>query len=111
MFKTTEHQVRNRATNMVETFFMNNVSAYIKHGMADLLKAKKLSALPDDTPGELMNLQQGTKWKEHWMFQHPVITTSNVYDIGLVMLFLLQIWAHITCWSIDFSPEEMVVIT
>ncbi|KAI9244212.1 hypothetical protein EDC94DRAFT_667540 [Helicostylum pulchrum] len=81
VFKTTEHQVMSKSTGEMQTFFMNKPSEYLKHIVADPLKGPKVSALPDDAPDEIMTLQQGSKWREHPMFQHPMISTDNRSDI------------------------------
>lgn len=81
VFKTTEHQVMSKSTGEIQTFFMNKPSEYLKHIVADPLKGPKVSALPDDAPDEIMTLQQGSKWREHPMFQHPMISTDNRSDI------------------------------
>lgn len=38
-------------------FYMNPPSEYIKHVLADPTKAPEVTALPDETPGELVNMQ------------------------------------------------------
>ena len=45
--------------------------------MADPIKLSMLSSFPDYTTNSFSNLQQGSKWREHLMFQHPMITHNS----------------------------------
>ncbi|KAG2192019.1 hypothetical protein INT47_008245 [Mucor saturninus] len=83
VFKTTEHTGVNKKTGKNHSFFMNKPSEYMKHIIADPRQAPKVTALPDETTGELISLQQGEKWRKHEMFQHPMLTTSAGQDLWI----------------------------
>ncbi|KAG2191191.1 hypothetical protein INT47_005852 [Mucor saturninus] len=83
VFKTTEHTGVNKKTGKNHSFFMNKPSEYMKHIIADPRQAPKVTALPDETTGELISLQQGEKWRKHVMFQHPMLTTSAGQDLWI----------------------------
>ncbi|KAG2208987.1 hypothetical protein INT47_011127 [Mucor saturninus] len=83
IFKTTEHQGINRKIGTSHSFYMNKPSEYLKHTIADPVIAPKFTASPDFSSDELMNLQQGDKWKYHPMFQHPMIAMPRGQDFWL----------------------------
>lgn len=76
--KTTKHTVKNNKTNAIHTFYMNKPSAYLECLMADPLKSKQLSALPDYTNHRVNNMQQGSKWRTHPLLQRPMIHHNGI---------------------------------
>jgi hypothetical protein len=56
---------------------VNLPSTYLRQFVANPEKSSQLSPLPDHTPGQLVSLQQGQKWKEHPLFQPPMVTKND----------------------------------
>ncbi|SAL97269.1 hypothetical protein [Absidia glauca] len=65
------------AGSIPRTFFMNLPSTYLKQLVANPVRCRQISALPDYTPNQVSSLQQGLKWKTHPLFQQPVMTVMD----------------------------------
>ncbi|CEP07513.1 hypothetical protein [Parasitella parasitica] len=83
VMKTTEHTVavkkteNGRPVDKLFTFSMNAPSELIKLLVANPSITNKVSLLPDETPGELVESNQGYKWRTHKLFQHPMVTLNS----------------------------------
>jgi hypothetical protein len=78
------------AGSIPRTFFMNLPSTYLKQLVANPVRCRQISALPDYTPNQVWSLQQGPKWKTHPLFQQPVMTVNGLdYWVGDI------IWASL----------------
>ncbi|SAL95007.1 hypothetical protein [Absidia glauca] len=52
-------------------------STYLKLLVADPIRCKGISALPDYTPNQLVSLQQGQKWRTDPLSQQPVLSVNG----------------------------------
>ncbi|KAL0086822.1 hypothetical protein F4703DRAFT_1942034 [Phycomyces blakesleeanus] len=72
--------------NERHVLWMNKPSDYIKFTMTCPGKSSQISALPDFTENQRLNLDQGEKWKENPLLQHPMITSNGMdYWVGDVV--------------------------
>ncbi|CAO3657042.1 unnamed protein product [Mucor hiemalis] len=76
----SKHVVTNKK-NEEHAFYMNKPSVYLEYLMSDPVKNPMLSSLSDDTIGQYNCLQQGAKWREHPMFQNPMVTLADGDDV------------------------------
>jgi len=79
VFPATHVEVRASAaeTDVINTV-LNLPSEHLKLMMANPLKSKKITSLPDRTPNKAISLQQGYKWRTHPLFQQPMHTIDEV---------------------------------
>ncbi|KAL0094512.1 hypothetical protein F4703DRAFT_1922105 [Phycomyces blakesleeanus] len=61
----------------IHKFSINMPSEYIKNMMACSGKTLQLSALPDFTENQRLHLNQGDKWIESPLLQHPMLTIQG----------------------------------
>ncbi|KAL0078702.1 hypothetical protein F4703DRAFT_1876591 [Phycomyces blakesleeanus] len=74
------------ANNERHVLWMNKPSDYIKFTMTCPGKSSQISALPDFTENQQLNLNQDEKWKENPLLQHPMITSNGMdYWVGDVV--------------------------
>ncbi|KAL0075550.1 hypothetical protein J3Q64DRAFT_1703904 [Phycomyces blakesleeanus] len=52
-------------------------TVHLRFLIANPSKAGKITSLPDWTPDQSISLQQGVKWKEHELYQQPMLTINN----------------------------------
>ncbi|KAL9536895.1 hypothetical protein MBANPS3_012274 [Mucor bainieri] len=82
VLKTTKHTVNikkkidNQMAKKSFDFGMNVPSVLLKHLVANLTTSSSVSLLPDDTPDQLVESDQGHKWKTHRLFQHPMVSAA-----------------------------------
>ncbi|KAL0076456.1 hypothetical protein F4703DRAFT_1965102, partial [Phycomyces blakesleeanus] len=58
--------------------YINIPTVHLRFLIANPSKAGKITSLPDRTPDQSISLQQGIKWKEHELYQQPMLTINNV---------------------------------
>lgn len=63
--------------DQTRSFHMNPPSEILKLLVATPLTTDRITALPDDTEGELVESCQSNKWKHHEMFQHPMVSVNT----------------------------------
>ncbi|OAD65461.1 hypothetical protein PHYBLDRAFT_176058 [Phycomyces blakesleeanus NRRL 1555(-)] len=72
--------------NERHVLWMNKPSDYIMFTMTCPGKLSQILALPDFTENQQLNLDQGEKWKENPLLQHPMITSNGIdYWVGDVV--------------------------
>ncbi|KAL0097661.1 hypothetical protein J3Q64DRAFT_1694071 [Phycomyces blakesleeanus] len=76
VFKTSTAKSTNQKSE-VHKFSINMPSEYIKNMMACSGKTLQLSALPDFTENQRLHLNQGDKWIESPLLQHPMLTIQG----------------------------------
>ncbi|OAD67396.1 hypothetical protein PHYBLDRAFT_151648 [Phycomyces blakesleeanus NRRL 1555(-)] len=85
VFPTASFDVVNQ-DNERHVLWMNKSSNYIKFTMTCPGKSSQILALPDFTENQQLNLNQGEKWKENPLLQHPMITSNGMdYWVGDVV--------------------------
>ncbi|KAL0073561.1 hypothetical protein F4703DRAFT_1921113 [Phycomyces blakesleeanus] len=72
--------------NEQHVLWMNKPSDYIMFTMTCPGKLSQILALSDFTENQQLNLNQGEKWKENPLLQHPMITSNGIdYWVGDVV--------------------------
>ncbi|OAD72672.1 hypothetical protein PHYBLDRAFT_73080 [Phycomyces blakesleeanus NRRL 1555(-)] len=85
VFSTASLDVVNQ-DNEQHVLWMNKPSDYIKFTMTCPEKSSQILALPDFMENQRLNLNQGKKWKENPLLQHPMITSNGMdYWVGDVV--------------------------
>ncbi|KAI8329824.1 hypothetical protein BC941DRAFT_191523 [Chlamydoabsidia padenii] len=78
IFPATTLTIENKDEEKVDVS-MNLPSSHLELLVANPKKCDLITALPDFTPDQSINLQQGEKWKTHNLFQQPFVKINN-YD-------------------------------